>query len=239
MPNPLTPGLRTSDLLSADLLSSDLLSSELLAPGVAGGVVAAIGDVVRWLGEHRGDVLLVAGTVVVAGLTVAVCRAVVRDRLADVATWVAVVIATAFSAEGMWEVAREGLGLSVWQAAGLFAADPGPDRPGRAGRAGRERGRPRPPDRRADHDRAPGPPRQDPAPPAHDSAAQTRPRRGRRDGDRGPEPGATGPPHRRPHRTHTCPYRDDERAGHQCRQRDGQRPHREPATRQRPDGMSG
>ncbi|MGH3489275.1 MAG: hypothetical protein ACRDP8_15375, partial [Actinopolymorphaceae bacterium] len=85
-------------------------------------ILAVVGDLAAWLDMHQADVLLVTAGLVVATITVGVWRAARRDRLADVATWTAVVIATAFSAEGMWEVAREGLGLSVWQAVGLFAA---------------------------------------------------------------------------------------------------------------------
>ena len=76
-----------------------------------------------WITDHRTVVLVAAAATVAAlGITAVLIRAARRDRLADVATVVAVVIATAFSAEGMWEVAREGLKLSVWQAVVLFAA---------------------------------------------------------------------------------------------------------------------
>ena len=85
-------------------------------------LTATVREVGGWLSGNRADVLLVTAGLAVAATTVLVYRAARRDRLADIATWAAVVIATAFSAEGMWEVAREGLGLNAWQAAGLFAA---------------------------------------------------------------------------------------------------------------------
>ena len=74
-----------------------------------------------WFTAHQLE-LLVAGTMLAVGaLVVVLVTAARHDRLADVATWVSVAIATAFSAEGMWEVATEALELDTWLALGLFA----------------------------------------------------------------------------------------------------------------------
>ena len=74
-----------------------------------------------WLSGHQPQLLLAAGVFAVALSGYLVWLAVRHDRVPDAATWLAVVIATAFSAEGMWEVARHGLDLTAWQSVGLFA----------------------------------------------------------------------------------------------------------------------
>ncbi|MGH8878523.1 MAG: sigma factor-like helix-turn-helix DNA-binding protein, partial [Stackebrandtia sp.] len=84
-------------------------------------VYAFARDVAGWLAGHQLVILVSAGLFAVVLAVALVWQAKNRDRLPDVATWVSVVIATGFSAEGMWEVARHGLELSVWQAVGLFA----------------------------------------------------------------------------------------------------------------------
>ncbi|MEQ7125337.1 hypothetical protein ABN034_12530 [Actinopolymorpha sp. B11F2] len=83
-------------------------------------IPALLREAVGWITAHGPMLVVASGALLIAGAAVLVWRAYRTDRLADVATWFTVAIATAYSAEGMWEVAREGLDLNPWQAAGLF-----------------------------------------------------------------------------------------------------------------------
>ena len=85
------------------------------------GIVSTLHEVSVWLSTHRVDLLLSGAVAAVLSAALGLWLASRHDRIPDVATWVSVAIATAFSAEGMWEVAREGLHMSRWQAIGLFA----------------------------------------------------------------------------------------------------------------------
>lgn len=73
-----------------------------------------------WLNRHGSDLLIPAGALLGLVLAFLIRRAVRTGHAAGLAVGVAVLLATAFSAEGMYEVAREQLGLPWYLAAGLF-----------------------------------------------------------------------------------------------------------------------
>lgn len=77
-------------------------------------------EAMAWLNEHAARLVIPAGAIALLTLVVLIGRALKRGKGDTLATGLAVTIATAFSAEGMFEVATERLGLSTYFALALF-----------------------------------------------------------------------------------------------------------------------
>lgn len=83
-------------------------------------ILANLTELLNWATIHSAGLLATGGAVLAAVLLLLIRRAVRTGRAAGLAVGVAVLLATAFSAEGMYEVATEQLGLPWYLAAGLF-----------------------------------------------------------------------------------------------------------------------